>query len=215
VNTTCSHLHSFCATGVSSGLATSLTLSRVSRGRLGDLLMTSFLYRSKWLLLGFVLNGMPCMFTNYNVLDLLNIRSNNVTVGRRITDLSGVMHTLSGVAVKKLRLEHECLRVLLTANNLTHISNASFVRFCHGTPLLRKKNEAYVMITTGPSNVRSYGDTLLKISVLGLLASEFDCGTFIPIMQCFWLQRFFNQKCFPFLFETRLFFYRTLFKPIQ
>jgi hypothetical protein len=31
VNTACSHLHSFCATGVSSGLATRVTLTRVSR----------------------------------------------------------------------------------------------------------------------------------------------------------------------------------------
>jgi hypothetical protein len=36
VNTPCSHRHSFCATGVSSGLATRVTLTRVSRGRLGE-----------------------------------------------------------------------------------------------------------------------------------------------------------------------------------
>jgi hypothetical protein len=35
-NTPRSHLHSFCATGVSSGLATRVTLTRVSRGRLGE-----------------------------------------------------------------------------------------------------------------------------------------------------------------------------------
>jgi hypothetical protein len=33
---TCSHLHSFCATGVSSGLATRVTSNRVWRGRLGE-----------------------------------------------------------------------------------------------------------------------------------------------------------------------------------
>jgi hypothetical protein len=32
----CSPLHSFCATGVSSGLATRVTLNRVSYGRLGE-----------------------------------------------------------------------------------------------------------------------------------------------------------------------------------
>jgi hypothetical protein len=36
VNTPCWHLHSFCATGVSSGLATRATLTRVSHGRLGE-----------------------------------------------------------------------------------------------------------------------------------------------------------------------------------
>jgi hypothetical protein len=36
VNTPCSHLHGFGSTGVSSGLATRVTLTRVSRGRLGE-----------------------------------------------------------------------------------------------------------------------------------------------------------------------------------
>jgi hypothetical protein len=36
LNISCSHLHSFCATGVSSGLATMATLTRVSQGRLGE-----------------------------------------------------------------------------------------------------------------------------------------------------------------------------------
>jgi hypothetical protein len=36
VNSPCSHLHSFCATGVSSGLATRMTFTRVLRGRLGE-----------------------------------------------------------------------------------------------------------------------------------------------------------------------------------
>jgi hypothetical protein len=36
VNTPCSHLHSFCATGVSSGLATGVALTRAWRGRLGE-----------------------------------------------------------------------------------------------------------------------------------------------------------------------------------
>jgi hypothetical protein len=36
VNTPCSHLHSFCATGVRSGLAIKGTLTRVSRRRLGE-----------------------------------------------------------------------------------------------------------------------------------------------------------------------------------
>jgi hypothetical protein len=36
ISTPCSHLHSFCATGVSSGLATRVTLTRMSRGRLGE-----------------------------------------------------------------------------------------------------------------------------------------------------------------------------------
>jgi hypothetical protein len=67
MNTPCSHLHRVCATGVSSGLATRVTLTRVSRGRLGesiytgvDLLLISFLYCSTWLLLGCVWNGTPC-----------------------------------------------------------------------------------------------------------------------------------------------------------
>jgi hypothetical protein len=36
VNTPCSQLHSLCASHVSSGLATRVTLTRVSRGRLGE-----------------------------------------------------------------------------------------------------------------------------------------------------------------------------------
>jgi hypothetical protein len=40
VNTSCSHLHSFCATGVSSGLATRATLTRVSRSRMGQTIYT-------------------------------------------------------------------------------------------------------------------------------------------------------------------------------
>jgi hypothetical protein len=36
VKTPCLHLHSFCATGVSSSLATGVTLTRVSRRRLGE-----------------------------------------------------------------------------------------------------------------------------------------------------------------------------------
>jgi hypothetical protein len=36
VNTSCSHLHSFCASSVSSGLATRVTLTAVSWGKLGD-----------------------------------------------------------------------------------------------------------------------------------------------------------------------------------
>jgi hypothetical protein len=35
-NTPCAHVHSFCATGVSSGLVTSVALTRVSRGRLRE-----------------------------------------------------------------------------------------------------------------------------------------------------------------------------------
>jgi hypothetical protein len=64
VNTPCLHLHSFCATGVSSGLATRVTLTRVSRGEVGrvyymglDLLLIYVLCRSMWLLLGCILNG--------------------------------------------------------------------------------------------------------------------------------------------------------------
>jgi hypothetical protein len=70
VNTPCSHLHSLCATGVSSGLATMVTLTRMplrvwesqlhrrGGGKL-DLFMISFLYRNTSLLLGCVLNGTP------------------------------------------------------------------------------------------------------------------------------------------------------------
>jgi hypothetical protein len=36
VNTQCAHLHSFCAVGMSSGLAVGLTLTRVSQRRLGE-----------------------------------------------------------------------------------------------------------------------------------------------------------------------------------
>jgi hypothetical protein len=52
VNTPCSHLHGFCANGVSSGLATRVTFIGVSQDRLGeyftgvDLLLISFLYRN-------------------------------------------------------------------------------------------------------------------------------------------------------------------------
>jgi hypothetical protein len=67
VNTPCLYLHSFCATGVSSGLATRVTLARVSRGEVGkvyytgvDLLMINFLYRIACLFLGCVLNGTCC-----------------------------------------------------------------------------------------------------------------------------------------------------------
>jgi hypothetical protein len=63
VTTPCSHLHSFCATGVSSGLATRVTLTRVSWGRLEEsitkglnLLLMLLLHCSTWLLLGCVLN---------------------------------------------------------------------------------------------------------------------------------------------------------------
>jgi hypothetical protein len=69
VNTPCSHLHSFCTTGVSSGLATRVTSTRVSRGRLGEpitrgwtFLCFHFLYRSTCLLLGCVLNSTHCIF---------------------------------------------------------------------------------------------------------------------------------------------------------
>jgi hypothetical protein len=71
-NTPCSHLHSFCATGVSRGLATMVTLTRVSRGKLSrvhytwlDPILVSFLYRSTWLRLGCVLNGTPCTCKSY------------------------------------------------------------------------------------------------------------------------------------------------------
>jgi hypothetical protein len=59
VNTPCSHLHSFCATVVNSGLATKLTLTRVLRGKMGGSGPASdfILYRGTWLLLGWVLNG--------------------------------------------------------------------------------------------------------------------------------------------------------------
>jgi hypothetical protein len=36
VNTSCSHLHSSCATGMISGLATRVTLTKGSRGMLGE-----------------------------------------------------------------------------------------------------------------------------------------------------------------------------------
>jgi hypothetical protein len=64
VNTPCSHLHSFCATGVSSGLVTRVTLIWVSRVGLGSLLhrmelqLILFLCPSSatWFLLGCILN---------------------------------------------------------------------------------------------------------------------------------------------------------------
>jgi hypothetical protein len=66
VNTPSSHLHSFCANGVSSGLATRVTLTWGSRGEVwrvyytGVDLLISFLYRCTWLLLGCVLIGASC-----------------------------------------------------------------------------------------------------------------------------------------------------------
>jgi hypothetical protein len=70
VNTQCSHLHSFCATGMSSGLATMVTLTSVM-GEVWrvyytgvDLLLISFLCRSAWLLLGCVLNSTSCSTCN-------------------------------------------------------------------------------------------------------------------------------------------------------
>jgi hypothetical protein len=57
----------FCATGVSSGLATTVTLTRVMQYVEREyytgvnILMITFLYRSTWLLLGCVLNGTLCV----------------------------------------------------------------------------------------------------------------------------------------------------------
>jgi hypothetical protein len=62
VNTSCSNLHSFCASGMTCGLATSVTLNRVSRGRLRELIICWCaasdlnLYRNEWLLLDCVWN---------------------------------------------------------------------------------------------------------------------------------------------------------------
>jgi hypothetical protein len=62
-HTFCSHLNSFCANGVSSGHATGVTLTRVSRGKLEESVIRGgpasdfVLYWSTWLLLGCVLNG--------------------------------------------------------------------------------------------------------------------------------------------------------------
>jgi hypothetical protein len=59
-------LQSFCATGVSSGLATRVTMTRVSRWICKCvlhgicLLVISLLYSSTLLLLGCILNYMPC-----------------------------------------------------------------------------------------------------------------------------------------------------------
>jgi hypothetical protein len=56
MNTPCLHLHRFCTTGVSSGLATGVTLILVWRGTLEETVtwewtcLISFLYRSIWLL---------------------------------------------------------------------------------------------------------------------------------------------------------------------
>jgi hypothetical protein len=72
VNTPCSHLNNFWATGVSSGLATRVTLTPVPRGRLAENIkrrwtcfLISFLYRSTWCLLFWVSNGKICTF-DYN-----------------------------------------------------------------------------------------------------------------------------------------------------
>jgi hypothetical protein len=66
VNTPFLHLHSFCATGMSSGIATRVTSTQVS-GEVGivyytgvDLCLTWFSYRNMWLLLlDSILNGTP------------------------------------------------------------------------------------------------------------------------------------------------------------
>jgi hypothetical protein len=68
MNTLCLYLHSFCANGMSCGLATTVILNWVSWRRLGvyytgvDLLLNSFLYHSTCLLLGCILNGTPCTY---------------------------------------------------------------------------------------------------------------------------------------------------------
>jgi hypothetical protein len=65
VNRPCSHLRHFCATGVSSGLATRVTLTRVSRGRLGVSITrgwTCFWSNFCTWLLGFVVSGAVCIY---------------------------------------------------------------------------------------------------------------------------------------------------------
>jgi hypothetical protein len=60
VNTPCSHLHSFCKTGTSSGLEHHGEVGRVYYMGV-DLLLISSLYFSTWLFLGNVLHGKACI----------------------------------------------------------------------------------------------------------------------------------------------------------
>jgi hypothetical protein len=70
VNTPCSHVHNFFATGVSSGLATRNTLIWLSPGEVGvicytgmDLLLISFSYNNTWFF-SRVLNVTSCIYTH-------------------------------------------------------------------------------------------------------------------------------------------------------
>jgi hypothetical protein len=80
-NTPCSHLHSFCGTGVSNGLAKRMTLTRASRGRLGESTArgwTSFCFdfaphkvivvglRWKWCSLHFKMQDASCPVLKHN-----------------------------------------------------------------------------------------------------------------------------------------------------
>jgi hypothetical protein len=75
VKTPCSHLHSFCAAGVSSGLATRVTLTRVSLGRLVESITrgwTCFWFHSCTIVrdcfwVAFQ-NRPPCTTTEYEIL---------------------------------------------------------------------------------------------------------------------------------------------------
>lgn len=66
---TISELHSFCVTGMSSGLATRMTFTQVSQKKVGRvlhggggiLLLISFLDHIMLLLVGCILNDIPCM----------------------------------------------------------------------------------------------------------------------------------------------------------
>jgi hypothetical protein len=67
VNTPRSHQNTSCTTGVSRGLVTKVTLTRVSRGRLEESITWEWTWfhcctvvRSTWLVMDCVLNGTPC-----------------------------------------------------------------------------------------------------------------------------------------------------------
>lgn len=89
MNTPCSHLHIFCAAGVSSGLAVLITLTAVSRGSVGE---SSFVYHSTLLILGCLLSGTFCIsgrkaihkHQNFISSDLQNFSDENIRVFRRL-----------------------------------------------------------------------------------------------------------------------------------
>jgi uncharacterized protein with PQ loop repeat len=121
VNESCPYQYSFYATGVGSGLATSVTLTQVSRKRFGesiyyagaDMFLISFLCRSMWLLLGCLLNSTP------------RIISKMPTNFHPVITLNATLNVLMTVILCrwKQQLKENKYAAKETANNMAFLSN--------------------------------------------------------------------------------------------